>query len=136
MKRSVLIPERVRKIQGSFAFIEHRFLQKGFFENLTHHELILYLFFVMAGGKEGISWYSYDRIIAYTNLYLDDYIVARNALIDKDLLAFDGHVFQVLSLPDKLPVFEKRLLKTYEDMKNHDPATLGSKLAEEMGVRL
>jgi hypothetical protein len=30
---------------------------------------------------------------------LDQYIKARNGLIDKDLIAFDGTVFQVLELP-------------------------------------
>jgi hypothetical protein len=32
-------------------------------------------------------------------LDLEDYITARNALIDKQLLAFDGRQFQVLALP-------------------------------------
>ena len=35
----------------------------------------------------------------YLQLDLDQYISARNALIDKDLIAFDGTVFQVLELP-------------------------------------
>jgi hypothetical protein len=30
---------------------------------------------------------------------LDQYISARNGLIEKDLIAFDGTVFQVLELP-------------------------------------
>jgi hypothetical protein len=32
---------------------------------------------------------------------LDQYTNARDALIDKDLIAFDGTVFQVLELPTK-----------------------------------
>ena len=34
MKKKVLQPDRIRKINGSFAFIEHRFLRDGFFESL------------------------------------------------------------------------------------------------------
>jgi len=32
---------------------------------------------------------------------VDEYIEARNALIKKDLIAFDGTLFQVLDLPGK-----------------------------------
>ena len=32
IKKQPLNPERVRKTQGSFAFIEHRFLRHGFYE--------------------------------------------------------------------------------------------------------
>jgi hypothetical protein len=34
---------------------------------------------------------------------IEDYIEARNSLISKDLIAFDGTVFQVLELPEKAP---------------------------------
>jgi len=32
---------------------------------------------------------------------LDEYIAARDSLMEKDLIAFDGTLFQVLSLPKK-----------------------------------
>jgi hypothetical protein len=54
----------------------------------------------------------------------DDYIRARNGLMAKDLLAFDGTRFQVLDLPEK-PVpqhdLEEHALKVLED---NDPATI------------
>jgi len=37
-----LCPNRIRKIAGCFAFIEHRFLREGFWASLDHHELLLY----------------------------------------------------------------------------------------------
>lgn len=101
IKKTPLCPERTRKITGSFAFIEHRFLRHGFFANLSHHELVLYVFLVLAADRNGLSYYSFDRICALLNLSTDAYITARNALIQKDLIAFDGFFFQVLSLPDK-----------------------------------
>ncbi|MBW2634568.1 MAG: hypothetical protein JRE14_10690 [Deltaproteobacteria bacterium] len=39
---------------------------------------------------------------------LDEYIAARDSLIEKDLIAFDGTLFQVLSLPRKQPDLQKR----------------------------
>ena len=39
--QQLLCPQRIRKITGSFAFIEHRFLQRGYWGRLSHHELLL-----------------------------------------------------------------------------------------------
>lgn len=35
IEKTPLIPDRVRKIHGSFAFIEHRFLRDGFWASLV-----------------------------------------------------------------------------------------------------
>ena len=93
--------QRIRKITGSFAFIEHRFLREGFFTKLTQHELILYIFLILVSDRNGVSYYSYDKICALLQISLDEYLLARNALIRRDLIAFKGNVFQVLSLPEK-----------------------------------
>jgi hypothetical protein len=94
-----LVPERIRGIGGSFAFIEHRFLRDGFVLHLSHHELLVYFFLVLACDRQGMSYYSYEKICSQLKLLLDDYIHARDCLIHKDLIAFDGRLFQVLSLP-------------------------------------
>lgn len=99
IEKRPIIADRVRKIQGSFAFIEHKFLRHGFWTSLDHSELILYLFLIMVADRQGLSYYSYDKICAILRLTVDQYISARNTLIKKDLIAFDGTLFQVLSLP-------------------------------------
>ena len=38
----------------------------------------------------GLSYYSYDKICTLLAMDVDEYIGARNALIEKDLIAFDG----------------------------------------------
>lgn len=93
--------DRVRAIQGSFAFLQSRFLHDGFLAQLTHAELALYVFLVLAADRRGVSYYTYDRICETVHLTVDAYVQARNALIQLDLLAFDGTYFQVLSLPDR-----------------------------------
>jgi len=124
MKPNLLCPDRVRKINGSFAFIEHRFLRDGFLESLSWLEIILYLFLVIVSDRKGLSWYAYDKICTLLRMTLDEYQLARNALIDKDLIAFGGYHFQVLSLPEKPVIWPYRLLKTSEDMDMYDPATI------------
>jgi len=101
IQKKLLLPERVRKIEGSFAFIEHRFLRAGFWQQLRAHQRLLYLLLVLVADCQGLSYYSYDKLCSLLELTLDDYIEARDALIDHDLLAFDGTLFQVLSLPSE-----------------------------------
>ena len=127
-----IIPQRVRRINGSFAFIEHRFLRDGFWSSLDHQELLLYLFLVMVGDRRGVSFYCYDRICNLLGVSVDDYIVARNTLIKKDLIAFDGKFFQVLSLPEKV-VVTARPLTNQEEMEKHDPATIHQLIADSLG---
>jgi len=119
-----LEPDRIRKITGGFAFIEHRFLQDGFWYSLDHHQLLLYLFLIIVADRNGLSYYSYDKICTLLRISLDEYIVARNALIDQNLIAFDGYLFQVLSLPEKMARSVSQTLKNQKQMQKHDPATI------------
>jgi hypothetical protein len=124
IKKMPLIPQRVRTIRGSFAYIEHRFLRDGFFSALSHHELLLYFFLVLVSDRHGLSFYNYDKICSLLQMDLEVYLQARNQLIQKDLIAFDGRIFQVLSLPDRLKDMPSSILKTQADMESHDPATI------------
>lgn len=126
-------PERKRHIrEGSFAFIPHRFLRDGFFASLTETERSLYLFLVLAADRQGVSFYGYDRICSILEVPLESYLAARNALIDKELLAFDGRRFQVLSLPER-PLWPRSCpLVTDEDLELDDGATIHALLASEL----
>jgi len=108
IKKKALNPKRVRKINGGFSFIPHRFLTDGFLASLNPHELLLYFLLVLAGDRNGISFYSYDKICTLLQMQLERYIMARDDLIKKDLVAFDGTLFQVLDLPQKCPDLQKR----------------------------
>ena len=124
IERKPIIPERLRSIEGSFAFIEHRFLRTGFWTALSHHELLLYFFLILAADRQGLSYYGYDKICSLLCFTIDEYILARDGLIGKNLLAFDGSIFQVLSLPGN-PVQEApRPLVDAKDMASCDPATI------------
>jgi len=116
--------ERVRKIQGSFSWIPHTFVQQGFWSSLRHHELLLYLYLVIVSDRQGVSYYSFDRICTLLKINTDDYILARNALINKDLIAFDGYLFQVLSLPVRATGDQPLALQSEKDMTRNDPATI------------
>ncbi|MBW2681848.1 MAG: helix-turn-helix domain-containing protein [Deltaproteobacteria bacterium] len=112
IKKKVLNLKRVRKINGGFSFIPHRFVLDGFLAALGQKELLLYLFLVLVSDRNGLSFYSYDTICTLLEISLDEYIASRNSLMDKDLIAFDGTLFQVLDLPGKLPDRQEREVRS------------------------
>ena len=133
VERAPLCAERIRKITGGFAFIEHRFLRDGFFQDLSHHELVLYLFLVLVGDRRGLSYYSYDKICTLLRFTLDEYLLARDGLIGKDLVVFDGCLYQVLSLPNRADRGEPKPLKTKEEFSQRDPASVRRIILDSLG---
>ena len=101
IRKKIINPDRIRGIKGGFSFIPHRFVTDGFLSSLSQTEQLLYLFLVLVSDRYGLSYYAYDSICSLLQLTLDDYIQARNGLLKKDLIAFDGTLFQVLELPPK-----------------------------------
>ena len=99
IKKHILNDQRIRRIDGGFSFIPHRFLTDGFLSALNPHQLLLYFFLVLVGDRYGLSFYSYDSICSLLQMSMDQYLQARHALIEKDLIDFDGTIFQVLDLP-------------------------------------
>jgi hypothetical protein len=70
--------------------------------------LLLYFFLVLVSDRLGLSFYSYDAICSLLQLSVDDYIGARDGLMEKDLIAFDGTLFQVLDLPANPPALTRQ----------------------------
>ncbi len=77
--------------------------------------------------RQGIA-----REFAALPLEAQDQVI--DSLIHKDLIAFDGHLFQVLSLPKTPSAPVRRVLKTTRDMLEKDPATVHMTLCEALGV--
>jgi len=125
ISRAPIVAERVRRIDGQgFVFVPHRFLRDGFFASLSPEELLLYFILVLAGDRHGISFYHYDRLCSLLQMPVEIFLTARNGLIDKDLIAFDGSRFQLLSLPQRPVRLPARPLRTEEDFEQDDPATV------------
>lgn len=134
IEKQPLCPDRQRHITGSFAFIEHRFLRDGFWSSLSQPECVLYVFLVLVADRHGLSYYGYDKMCTLLRFTLDDYLVARNGLIEKDLIAFDGHLFQVLSLPDQPVRAAVASLRTPEHLQQRDPATIRQLIHHSLGA--
>jgi hypothetical protein len=99
ISKQPIVPERIRSISGSFSWIDHRILTDGFLTAMSRDEIVLYFFLVLVGDKNGVSFYSYDKICQLLKIELDEYIQARNLLLKRSLIAFQQGRFQVLGLP-------------------------------------
>jgi hypothetical protein len=99
LTKRILNADRIRKIAKGFSFIPHHFPADRFLVSLDRQEMLLYLFLVLVGDRHGLSCYSYDAICTLIQLTLDEYIAARDGLIDKDLIDFDGRIFPGLVSP-------------------------------------
>ena len=101
ISKQPIMPERIRHISGSFSWLDHRLLTHGFLNAMTSYEIVLYFFLVLVGDKNGVSFYSYDKICQLLKLELADYIQARDRLIQRSLIAHQQGRFQVLELPQQ-----------------------------------
>ena len=112
--KRVLNSERLRKIEGSFSWIDHRFITGGFLHNLSMIEILLYLFLVAVSDRNGVSFYHDDRIASLLKIDLAALCKAREGLVRRSLLAYEFPLYQILSLPPKptaLPSREERATK-------------------------
>jgi hypothetical protein len=116
MKR-VICPERVRRIEGSLGWVDHRFITGGFLRDLTSIEILLYFFLAVVGDRDGVSFYRDDRIVSLLKIDLVSLGKARQGLIERSLIAYESPLYQVLSLPPEpvnLPSREERERKGQE----------------------
>ena len=135
ISRGPLRPDRVRSIKGDgFSYIPHGFLRDGFFASLNKDELLLYLFLVLAADRHGISFYSYEKICSLLLMDVDSYIRSRNSLIQKELIAFDGYQFQVLSLPEKPISSSANIADSDPRLDEEDPARIRAVIRQSLGI--
>src|SRR5436853_4478080 len=93
-------PDRRRSIRGSFSWIDHRFLREGFDQGLTRLEKLLYFVLVAVSNQDGVSFYSDARLAELLDFrFPHELDGARRELLARDLIAFEGGIYQVLDLP-------------------------------------
>jgi hypothetical protein len=119
IKKKILIPDRIRRIDGGFGFIPHRFLTDGFLASLEQKEILLYLFLCLVSDRHGLSFYSSDAICSLLHLTLEELHDSTDGLIEKDLIAFDGTIYQVLDLPPKPAQYSPKELDHKVDRKEY-----------------
>lgn len=132
-RRDPIVPRRVRCIDGQgFSFLPNRFFRDGFFVSLARDELALYLLLVLVGDRNGVSFYHYDSLCSILELPTERYVDVRNALIAKDLIAYDGTRYQVLSLPPRPVPRPAPPLSQPEDFEESDVLTIRQRIRDSL----
>ena len=116
-----VIPNLVRKIPPSFAWIDHRLRSRQFLLDFEPGEFALYLFLSLAADEQGLSCWRLD-IMQRTMpaFHFHQFRDARDALMQKRLLAFkpwnpndpDG-VYQLLPIPSSMKSETDHNLQTF-----------------------
>jgi len=99
-----LRPDRLRQIPPSFSWVDHRLVRHQHLRRAEPPAWALYLFLVTVADAQGLSYYSDASISRHLNLDLLALAAARQQLIQADLLAYRKPLYQVLALPEAVPV--------------------------------
>ncbi len=124
----LLVPQRMRTIPQSFAWIDHRLRSEGFLPQLLPEDFGLYLFLVLAADQRGLSCWRLDRIEkALSSFDRHSLWNARSRLVDLDLIAYrpwcsnepDG-CYQVLSVqrpPEVSPELQQVMARVFQRLE-------------------
>ncbi len=103
-------PARVRRIEHSFAWIDHRLLRNGYLEVMAHQDQALYLFLALVADRHGVSFYRKEKICDCLGLDWGECEEARRRLIGYALIAFEPYsasnpngYYQVLPVDGRPP---------------------------------
>ncbi|MCP4756974.1 MAG: hypothetical protein GY866_39430 [Proteobacteria bacterium] len=99
--KRVLDHRRIRGNHSGFGFVPHRFPRDGFLSSLEREEAALYLFYILAADRHGVSFYGDRRIGDVLGFSSDELRGTREGLVRKDLIRLDDNVCRILELPDK-----------------------------------
>jgi hypothetical protein len=78
--------------------VDQRLVRDGHIEQLSHEACTLYLFLVTVADAQGLSFYSDLSVCRRLSLEHPALHTARQALIQRDLVAYDKPLYQVLAL--------------------------------------
>jgi hypothetical protein len=102
--KRILNPQRPRQVPAHFSWIDHRLVRDHYIERADVCAWALYLFLVTVADGEGLSYYGEASLLRCLGLDRERLARARRDLIALDLIAYDPPLYQVLSLPDVVPV--------------------------------
>jgi len=120
---SPLRPDRMRSIERPFSWIPFRVLSSGLLGRLSPPAKLLYFFLCLVADREGLSFYGPRRIVEVLGIEPSQLVEAVGELRHEDVLAFDGQVYQLLSLPPWLGQVRSGRPKTETAVSRREPSS-------------
>jgi len=111
-------PQKIRKIQRSFAWIDHRLVRNSYLQVMTHSDIVLYLFLILVADKNGVSFYRKEKICEAVSLDYSQFEIAKDRLVNMKLIAFEGYsvlspngYYQILPIDAEAPDYHKQITR-------------------------
>jgi hypothetical protein len=99
LPKRILVPQRLRRPPATgWSWIDRRFLREHG-DRLSREAMLLYLFLAAVADRHGLSFYSDHTLSSRLRLTLPALAQAREELLERDLIAYQLPLVQVLSLP-------------------------------------
>jgi hypothetical protein len=99
IEKRILVPQRLRHPPATgWSWVDRRFLREHG-DYLSREAVLLYLFLVAVADRHGLSFYSDHTLTSRLRLTQPVLEKAREELLDRDLIAHQLPLVQVLSLP-------------------------------------
>jgi hypothetical protein len=99
IKKHILVPQRLRRPpMTGWSWLDRRFLREHG-DYLSREAVLLYLYLAAVADRHGLSFYSDHTLSSRLQMSLPALEQARQELLDRDLIAYQLPLVQVLSLP-------------------------------------
>jgi hypothetical protein len=99
IEKRILVPERLRRPPATgWSWVDRRFLREHG-DYLSREAILLYLFLAAVADRHGLSFYSDGALTSRLRLSQPLLDKARAELLERDLIAHQLPLVQVLSLP-------------------------------------
>jgi hypothetical protein len=99
IEKRVLVPARLRRPPATgWSWVDRRFLREHG-DHLSREAMLLYLFLAAVADRHGLSFYSDHALTSRLRLTQPALEQARQELLQRDLLALQLPLVQVLTLP-------------------------------------
>src|SRR5438132_12218781 len=99
IQKQILVPERLRRPPATgWSWLDRRFVREHG-DYLSREAMLLYLFLAAVADRHGLSFYSDTTLASRLRLSQPVLEQAREELLDRDLIAHQLPLVQVLALP-------------------------------------
>jgi hypothetical protein len=99
IQKRILVAERLRRPPATgWSWVDRRFLREHG-DQLSREAVLLYLFLAAVADRHGLSFYSDHTLTSRLRLPASVLEKARQELLERDLIAHQLPLIQVLSLP-------------------------------------
>ena len=85
----------------SYSIVDHQVLHGGYLNRLSHEAMVLYLFLVVVGDREGRSYYSDRSVTEILRVSAPGLERARKELIAEGLIHYQRPYWKVKNIPQR-----------------------------------